>query len=343
MKTKGRDSYYTSDAFAEVLTSFVDFKNIQTVADVCVGGGNLLRAAQRRKSGLLCYGTDISPDVIGKLCVKHPDWKLGICDFLDEESRNRTILKGECFDLLLLNPPFTCRGSVISVVLYKGEEYHVSTSMSFLVNVLKYIKPEGVLYAIMPISTIYSQKDRKIWTEVFKDFQVVVHRESEHELFGECAPNVVIISVCRGKTNAPLFIQPQLLVPMEIEVVRGKNNMHYMSQRPGAAQLIHTTSLQKNRIVDNLHVSPDVWRVKGPGVLVPRVGLPRIDKICLMPSNRKCAISDCIILLRTKTVRESKVLKQMILNDWGNFSALYKGTGAKYITIERLKAYLGII
>ena len=55
-----------------------------------------------------------------------------------------------------------------------------------------------------------------------------------------------------------------------------------------------------------------------------------------------CAISDCIILLRTKTASESKQLKLLILNDWNNFCALYKGTGAKYVTIERVKKYLGI-
>ena len=342
MKTSVRDSYYTSDAFAEVLTGFIDFTKVHTVADVCVGGGNLLRAAQKRKGDLLCFGTDISSDVIDKLCVQHSDWILGTCDFLDTESRNKTFLCGRSFDLILLNPPFTCKGSVIRVIFYKGEEFHVSTSMAFLVNVLQYIKPQGEIFAIMPISTIYSQKDRKIWSEICNDFRVVVHQESEHEFFGECAPNVVIISIRRGETKGPIFNQPRLYVSMEIEVVRGTKNMHYMSQRAGDVQLIHTTSLQRNKIVEDLHVSSDVWRVKGPGVLIPRVGLPKNDKICLMPSNKKCAISDCIILLRTKTVRESKLLKQLILDDWDNFSSLYKGTGAKYITIERVKNYFGI-
>lgn len=342
MKTSSRDSYYTSDAFAEVLTGFIDFSKIQTVADVCVGGGNLLRAAQKRKGDLLCFGTDINTNVIERLSDEHPDWTLGTCDFLDEDSRNKTFLKGRCFDLILLNPPFTCKGSIISVILYKGKEYHVSTSMSFLINVLRYIKPEGELFAIMPISTIYSQKDREIWLEISKDFNIIVHRESEHEFFGECAPNVAIISIRRGKTPGPLFMQPQLLVPMEIEVIRGCKNMHYMIQRPGEAQLIHTTSLQQNKIVEDLHVSSDVLKVKGPGVLIPRVGLPRKDKICLMPSNKKCAISDCIILLKTRTASESKELKRLIMNDWENFSSLYKGTGAKYITIERVKKYFGM-
>lgn len=342
MKTSSRDSYYTSDAFAELMTGFIDFTNIQTVADICVGEGNLLRAAQKRKGGLLCFGTDISHIIISNLRTKFPDWILESCDFLDEESRNKTFLSQRKFDLLLLNPPFTCKGSIISVVTYKGEEYHVSTSMSFLVNVLGYIKPEGELFAIMPISTIYSQKDRKIWSEVFKDFTVVVHQESERELFGECTPNVVIISIRRGQTKNPLFFYPQLKIPMAIEIVRGTKNMHYMAQNPGGEQLIHTTSLQQNTIEEDLHVSVEVQKVKGPGVLIPRVGAPNYNKICLMPSSKRCAISDCIILLKTKSASESRLLKKMILNDWKNFSSLYKGTGAKYITIERVKKYFGI-
>lgn len=343
MKTSSRDSYYTSDAFAELLTGFIDFTKVQTVADICVGGGNLLRAAQKRKEGLFCFGIDISHNVISTLRREFPDWILESCDFLDEESRNNTFLNKKEFDLMLLNPPFTCKGSIISVVFYKGEEYHVSTSMSFLVNVLDYIKPEGELYAIMPISTIYSQKDRKIWSEIFKDYSVVVHRESERELFGECAPNVVIISIRHGQTNEPLFPHPQLKVPMDIDIVRGTKNMYYMAQNPGYEQLIHTTSLQKNKIIEDLHVSAEVLKVKGPGVLIPRVGAPKYDKICLMPSSKKCVISDCIILLKTKSVSESRLLKKMILDDWDNFSSLYKGTGAKYITIERVKKYFGIM
>ena len=162
MKTNNRDSYYTSDAFAEVLMSFIDFTNVETVADVCVGGGNLLHAVQARKSSVICYGTDINDEVVSTLRQSQPCWILDTCDFLDEESRRNSFLNTECFDLMVLNPPFTCRGSVISVVFYKGDEYHVSTSMSFIVNALSYINSTGIIYAIMPISTIYSQKDRKI-------------------------------------------------------------------------------------------------------------------------------------------------------------------------------------
>lgn len=342
MKTNNRDSYYTSEAFAEILMSFIDFTNVKTIADACVGGGNLLQAALAKKSNLICYGTDISDEVVTILRKSHPRWILDVCDFLDEQSRMHSFWGRTQFDLMVLNPPFTCRGSVIRAVSYKGEKYHVSTSMSFMVNALSCIKKGGIIYAIMPISTIYSQKDRKIWNEIFREYEVVVHHEAEHEVFGDCAPNVAIISIKRGKTQTPLFSFPHMTVSMKIEVMRGKKNMHYMSQRPGTKQLIHTTSLQRNKIVENLHVSDNVLKVKGPGVLIPRVGLPDPNKICLMPSSKECAISDCIILLKTTCAKDSRVLKNMILNDWKNFRTLYKGTGAKYITIERLKHYLSI-
>lgn len=341
MKTRGKDSYYTSKTFADILVDFIDFSKVNIVADVCVGGGILLQAAQKKKNNLTCYGTDISEGVLEELRIHHHDWLLDVCDFLDEESRKASVLNGVLFDLILLNPPFTCKGSIICVVFYKGKEYHVSTAMSFLLYSLLYLKPGGELYAIMPISTIYSQKDKKIWIELFKDYKVMIHHESEREAFGSCAPNVVIISIRRGATITPLFLYPHIDVPMNVEIIRGTKNMHYMLQRPGDRQLIHTTSLQNNKIVEDFHVSKEVMMVKGPGVLIPRVGLPKSDKICLMPSSKKCAISDCVILLKTQSSKQANVLKKLILDDWDSFSSLYKGTGAKYITVERVKFYLG--
>ena len=38
----------------------------------------------------------------------------------------------------------------------------------------------------------------------------------------------------------------------------------------------------------------------------------------------------------------TEALYKILLADWNNFKMLYKGTGAKYITLERLTSYLGI-
>lgn len=340
MKTDALDTFYTSERYANELMNFVDFSSVQTVADICVGGGQLLEAALRKKQTLTCYGTDIDRDVVNVLKKRRPLWNLAICDVLDEEERSKTFLFKNKFDLLVLNPPFTCRGSVVRHIQYKGVVYHVSTAMSFLVSSLDLINDSGAIYAIMPIGTINSQKDSAIWAQLFQSYRVQVHQESERVLFGDREPNVVILSLRKGHTNRPFFEIPCLTLPFEFKLYRGAKNMFLLGKHPGGIQLIHTTSLRENKVSYNLTVSQAFKCVKGPGVLIPRVGLPKKDKICLMMSKQRAVLSDCVILISTKTSKDSRMLKQMLLDDWDNFSCLYKGTGAKYVTIDKLNKYL---
>lgn len=342
MKTKQKDPYYTSEKFADELMEYINFDAVNTVADICVGGGQLLNAALRKKNSLQCYGTDISEGTIKDLASYKPEWKLAICDVLDQESRRATFLAKQKFDLILLNLPFTCKGSVICPVSFRGEEYHVSTAMSFLIAALDLIADDGMLYAIMPIGTIYSHKDEKIWKEIFMSYKVTIHRESERVVFGDKEPNVVVLSVKAGETTTPFYVQPRINIPFDVKPVRGTKNMVYLSKHPGTVQLIHTTSLQKNAIISDYSTSLDALQQTGPGVLIPRVGLPKRDKICIMSSKTKAVISDCVILIQTTSAKQARALKKILLGDWERFSSLYKGTGAKYITMQKLSKYLTI-
>lgn len=340
-----KDEYYTSDTLARILVSYVRRKNIKTVADFCVGGGELLVAACERWKDLECYGVDISENAIRLLGEKFPNWYLNVCDFTIEEERTKTFLHQQRFDLILLNPPFTCRGSIINVIIYKGEEYHVSTAMVFLTHSLQYLNDRGCLHAIVPSGVLYSQKDSKLWMAIYKDYQVTIHQENDFAYFKDCSPNIAIISLKKGKTKVLLGQLSHIICQnhYNVELVRGKLSMFEVNHVENGKQLIHTTWLQNHHIIDGgVKTFHSVSLIKGPAIILPRVGNPNIGKICLLEDKNEYVLSDCIFGIKAKKLKDAKALYIDILRDWERFKQLYKGTGAKYMTIERLKHYLRI-
>jgi hypothetical protein len=118
--------------------------------------------------------------------------------------------------------------------------------------------------------------------------------------------------------------------------------MHEIHQvKKSALPLIHSTNLRGNSIADLKYmVNNTRSRIEGPALLIHRVGQPNISKICMISTKKAFALSDCVIGIKVKTMSDCKLLNKMLLDNWIDFSNLYKGTGAKYITIERLKYFL---
>jgi hypothetical protein len=101
--------------------------------------------------------------------------------------------------------------------------------------------------------------------------------------------------------------------------------------------------MRSNKIVDlEYKVGKTISFIEGPALLIHRIGQPSAKKICIISSNEVYALSDCVIGIKSRTIKECQQLKKIIIDHWNDFSNLYKGTGAKYITIERLKYFLGV-
>lgn len=191
-----RDSYYTSTSLAEKLISYVADKHFLSVVDFCVGDGELLRAAQSICGNIECYGVDISKEVISKLRIAHPTWFVRTCDFTDGSARKKCqITNRRFYDLVVLNPPFTCKGSTINKVTFNGEEYRTSTAMMFVVEALQYMHENSILLAILPISCAYSQKDKKIWQALEERYNLTILEERDKQSFKKCNPNIVLVSI----------------------------------------------------------------------------------------------------------------------------------------------------
>lgn len=342
------DSYYTPPSLADKLISFIASSHVSRAVDFCVGDGDLLKAVAKRYSSAELFGTDISNDALTKLSNNCPNWHLDKCDFRKDDSINKVaFLKERKFDLIVLNPPFTCKGSIVENITFDDIEYHVSTAMLFLMRALKYLTSNGGLYAILPISCVYSIKDRKAWNYLKDYYNACILEEYNKVSFtSKCTPNIVLVYVGHYKVNgiekSNIFDFSSLPVT---SILRGgirMQNLKY-SKSKKAIPLIHTTNLQKGKLVKLKRITiGQNMLVSGSGVVIPRVCNPNPNKVALLDEETTYALSDCTIVLRTSTKTDAEKLRDGIIEHWCDFVTVYKGTGAQYTTLERLKNLFGV-
>lgn len=353
----GIDSFYTPSSLADKLIGLIAVRQVRRAIDFCVGDGDLLKAVARGYDDVELCGTDISDDAINKLKVDFPEWQLAQCDFRDyERLEDVPFLKNRKYDLVVLNPPFTCKGSIIEHIEFEGEEFKVSTAMHFLMRALRFLDEDGGLYAILPISCVYSEKDRKAWEYLKAHYNACILDESEKVYFSKnkatqseatvsCSPNIVMVYAGRYTVKGFEEEQADFSSLPVYDVIRGCVRMQNpaFSRSTQAVKLIHTTNIQKGKLVKVRNVLPgSSQQVDGCGVVIPRVCNPNPMKIALLDGTSTYVLSDCIIVLRTATMADAEQVRQHILDNWADFVKIYKGTGAQYTTLARVKAlFLG--
>jgi tRNA1(Val) A37 N6-methylase TrmN6 len=343
------DSFYTPDYLAELLVNYASIAIVDSVADFCVGEGELLKAASKKWPNAELFGTDISIEIIKKLNHEHPNWTIEYCDLISEESREQCDVLNNRFDIILLNPPFTCKGATISTVNFEDNIFKMSTAMSFLIASIPYLRENGSIYAILPQSVAYSEKDAKIWQYLSEYYGLQILEERHNKDFHKCTPNTILISLttkgekkatCTQKRDKP---QPNLVHPSRI--LRGQISMYqkenYISEE-GIIPLVHTTNMKNNAISGiEYHLLSETSIVHGPALLLPRVGNYGINKIVIIDEKKKCSISDCVIAFEFHNLKGCRELFDYISKNWDSFLEIYKGTGAKYTTLKRIRDFFG--
>ena len=344
---KSRDNYYTPIELADKLVSLIIEDGIKTAIDFCVGDGDLLKAVQRRFPNVECFGTDIAIEAIEPLRKSQPEWKLEVCDFSCTEGFDALTDFGyRKYDLIVLNPPFTCKGSSICKIEFENIAYNVSTAMMFVTNALKYRADDGVLYAILPSSCAYSQKDRKLWDYLIKKYNLQILATPNRMYWQDCSASIILVSIGGREEREQVVEKLYDFTTLPIKkIVRGHISPHeanYVDGRKGL-KYIHTTNLQKNKIVNcsrvGLSKEHNVERYgnvsyEGPAVLIPRVCNPNIGKVCVYKCKSKFVPSDCVIALCAKNIEDAILIADTIREQWVHFRTIYQG---KYTTMERVQ------
>ena len=293
--------------------------------------------------------TDVDDSCVARLRRNHPAWSVGKCDFLSQRSRRASRLLRDMVgtaSLVLLNPPFSCKGNQTERVDTQFHTIRCSVSMAFVLNSVPYLSPIGRLVAILPASSRTSQKDRAAWDYIQESFSVRSVAEFGLGTFPGCAARTVIIRMQRP----PLKHTPQdnglcanQSLSIQAKIVRGTVPMHAARnglKGPGFS-FVHTTDLNGEKISHPQHSIQQCRRYTvGPSVLLPRVGHPSADKCVLYLRRRRVVLSDCVYAIRCTTTSEAQLLRKALLSQWDNVAQRYTGTCAPYLTLASLRDVL---
>jgi hypothetical protein len=275
------------------------------------------------------------------------------CNLLDAQQRNALKglrnIKGKV-DFMLLNPPFSNRGAQRHKAEICGEQTACSLGVAFLIRTLPYLAPRGRLGAILPANTLCSEMDRSAWGIIDRYFMRSILWSNDERTFKTCHAKTVVVRLTRRAVakNQTIVRKTMRLKPKEtfagsILIERGRVDMPSLTAarvRRGVP-LVHTTELRNHRVdlssrrVDAKRATLDCY-----AVLLPRIGHPNPDKICIHAVRSPVALSNCVLAIKCSSLREAKLLHRKLLGKWAIIKRAYTGTCAQYLTMARLRKLL---
>ncbi|ARR53193.1 hypothetical protein HY78_06930 [Rhizorhabdus wittichii DC-6] len=330
------DAIYTPPDLAKFLAEASSLASPKSIADFAAGDGALLRAAAARWPRAALFGSDIDEVAVNSIKALLPGCDAMLLDFLAET--HDLPLTGRAFDLILLNPPFSGRGNRRYSADVDGVDYSASKALAFAARALAFLAPGGEVIAILPASVLTSERDAPLRAAMRAWGHVEQIGDVWRTAFKSHAVAVTVLRISRAKQRRKPKDKPLLvsLRPYAIEMSRGSLSVHDHVATDTGPRFIHTTDLQRNGLLSSTRRASSAHRkVRGPAVLIPRVGRPTSDKIVLLP-NDEAVLSDCVIALQTAPAGFEQALADLLVENWDSLKSAYGGSCAPYTTLKRL-------
>jgi predicted RNA methylase len=342
------DKYYTPRDVAERILA----DSVSTEPRICVdstcGSGRLLEAANNVFGKVQCVGIDRDKNTIASLRRRNPDWILSVADLMKPSSYKRTLAiseNREC-DLLVLNPPFSHGNRKSIEVSFGNNMFKCSIAMAHILQSFELFKPTQGAVIIVPESVLYSETDIVARQMLGINYDIEKITELESTTFKGTRARATVISVTPGKkckTKKIINFVPK--IELRTKLIRGGLPVYDKVRYRNGLPYVHTTDISSlvlmNKVQKNVNVRAiDRGCLSGWVILFPRVGVP--DKKLFKPLflKRKTQLSDCVIALKFESKTNAIKVEQRIQLFWDEFLMLYRGTGARYVTVSRLTDWL---
>ena len=346
------DAHYTPSAIAEALLSPMRDLRPSLIADLAAGNGDLLLAAERVWPNATFVATDIDKRAIRRLSQLRSSWTVGRCDLRSSRSRAScraldSLLHSAC--LMLLNPPFSCRGGTHFLVQTPNGPLRASTAMSFLLHAAAYVAPGGHIVSILPLGCLHNAKDAQAWTYLQSKYNVTVLQTYTKGAFPDSAASTALVHLSPSAHNTAITpADDSRTTPrdsfLRVSVIRGSCPIHRPRHEEDKPSLVHYTDIRNGVVTMNGRRGFGSFRcVDGPAILIPRVGRLTSGKIGLLKASHPVMLSDCVIALKPESLDDARILRDRLLANLEHLHAQYVGTGAPFITIRRLTATLQAI
>ncbi len=331
------DAIYTPPELAQFLASATSLVSPAAIADFAAGDGALLRAAAERWPDARLFGSDIDETAVLSVGAGIARCDAKVHDLLADG--NDSALGNQTFNLILLNPPFSCRGNTRFQAGFAGQIYSASKALAFVARALKYLAIDGELIAILPASVLVSERDAELFAAIRAWGSVEQIGDVRKDAFRSHSVTVTVLRISRSSRNHKSAVEKPLLVslrPYAVEMSRGSLSVHDYVETKTGPRFIHTTDMREGHLGPTKRkASTERRRVHGPAVLISRVGRPSKDKVVQLHSC-EAVLSDCVVALRTVPPGHEQALAATIVENWEIFKAAYGGSCAPYTTLKRL-------
>lgn len=110
---------------------------------------------------------------------------------------------------------------------------------------------------------------------------------------------------------------------------------------PGTFPFIHSTNLKDGTVVlRGTRRAIHKKLMRGPAVLLPRVGQPQLKKIAVYSLRNPVVLSDCVVAISCENTAQAKKVRSVLSGGWAKVRGHYGGTCAPYITLASVRAVL---
>lgn len=339
------DRFYTPNRLARTLTDALGFRSVGSCADPNCGHGQLLLSAEAQWPKAEFRGLDIDRRAVRRVRQRRPQWTVSVGNLLSPRSvaRTQVVRNGRSCDVLLANPPFSMGAS--NGVLPAGSSYRCSIAMAHIRAAIELFRPRLAIGAIVPESLLHSELDEAArddlaakWVieEVLRVPQATFKGTRAHSSLIVLRPNSE--QVGNGQ-DAPISAERGI----GADLVRGGLPVHSaLVAREGGMPFVHSTDL--TALVNGSYRTRSVMPigrgcVVGAVILLPRVGVPSVEQIAPLEFGQPIQLSDCVIGLRFSSYDAAMKTAQMIRAMPDSLVRLYKGTGARYVTVRRVEEW----
>ena len=343
------DAHYTPPDLARSLVAAANDLSPRVVADLAAGGGDLLVQAEKVWPAARFVATNVDRAVVRRLARAKPSWMVGRCDLRNAKSRNSCHalrrVRG-AISLLLLNPPFSCRGGTTFSVSTPDGSITASTAMSFLLLAKEYLATDGNVVTILPVGCLKNVKDAIALKYLQETYDVQVIGTQKRGTFPGSAATTALVRLTPKRS--PITALPQADPETKYEgarlraqIIRGACQMHRLGVNTNDMGLVHNTDIRRGKVKLNGRKGRGKHRsVSGLAIVIPRVGNLTRGKVGILDTEAPVMLSDCVIAIKPKMPDDIIALRNRIMGDFSMLRSCYAGTGAPFITVERLKEVL---
>lgn len=337
------DRFYTPTSIANLLAGAVESLP-GSVADFAAGEGALLDAAFSRWPNARLFASDINSTAVAGLATRYPCIEVQCADFLSAFP-----FSGTLFDLVLLNPPFSCRGNERLAGRVGNMDVQCSRAMAFVCRALDYLSERGELLCILPASCLSSEKDAAARAAISAAYGVDVIDARVNAPFDKCSVLVSLIRIGRQVSSNRQWRlrdaqQAERRAHIRGNIILGRGSTPVHKTRLEAVTtgsiFVHTTDLRGG----HLSVSR-VWSARGAdllgesAILFPRVGRPSKSKV-VIAHNETLVLSDCLFFVKAKNEAALETLHRLIISEWDALADMYGGSCAPYISLSQARKFL---